>query len=146
MRGIAYNRDISDRKARHKKKLSDFWCHNYPMYSNLHQYSKNKIHCSCNLCASKTNFRPKRYGSHHRNWKSADKRKIDNMIFQEEEYMQSVMPYKKESTPYTDEHRDARPSDKDFAIKQQLYNEFKKALKEGFSGTYEEYLSYRDYI
>ena len=24
------------------------------MYSNLHQYSKNKIHCSCPLCSSKT--------------------------------------------------------------------------------------------
>jgi hypothetical protein len=25
-----------------------------PWYNNLHQYSKNKIHCSCNLCR----FRP----------------------------------------------------------------------------------------
>ena len=23
-------------------------------YKNLHQYSKNKIHCSCPMCASKT--------------------------------------------------------------------------------------------
>ena len=22
----------------------------YPMYNNLHQYSKNKVHCSCPLC------------------------------------------------------------------------------------------------
>ncbi len=50
MRGIAYNRDISSRKAFHKKKLSDSWlvgCS--PWYNNLHQYSKNKIHCSCFL-------------------------------------------------------------------------------------------------
>lgn len=24
-------------------------------YDNLHQYSKNKIHCSCPMCAAKTN-------------------------------------------------------------------------------------------
>ena len=23
-------------------------------YDNLHQYSKNKIHCSCGLCSAKT--------------------------------------------------------------------------------------------
>lgn len=26
----------------------------YGMYSNLHQYSKNKIHCSCPMCSVKT--------------------------------------------------------------------------------------------
>ena len=24
-------------------------------YNNLHQYSKNKIHCSCPICSNKTN-------------------------------------------------------------------------------------------
>lgn len=27
-----------------------------PMYDNLHQYSKNKIHCSCQLCRGKDCF------------------------------------------------------------------------------------------
>ena len=27
----------------------------YGMYDNLHQYSKNKIHCSCPICSAKTN-------------------------------------------------------------------------------------------
>ena len=27
---------------------------NYPYYDNLHQYSKNKIHCSCSDCNPKT--------------------------------------------------------------------------------------------
>ena len=27
---------------------------NYPYYDNLHQYSKNKIHCSCSNCNPKT--------------------------------------------------------------------------------------------
>ncbi len=25
------------------------------LYDNLHQYSKNKIHCSCPMCSAKTN-------------------------------------------------------------------------------------------
>ena len=48
-RSRAYNRDVSRRKALRKKRISDnFWPHasNYPYYDNLHQYSKNKIHCS----------------------------------------------------------------------------------------------------
>ena len=28
------------------------WWH--PWYNNLHQYSKNKIHCSCPMCSIKT--------------------------------------------------------------------------------------------
>ena len=55
MRGIAYNRDVSKRKAIRKKKLSDSWLHGSSWYDNLHQYSKNKIHCSCNICSCKTN-------------------------------------------------------------------------------------------
>ena len=56
-RSRAYNRDVSRRKALRKKRISDnFWPHasNYPYYDNLHQYSKNKIHCSCPACSAKT--------------------------------------------------------------------------------------------
>lgn len=31
-------------------------------YDNLHQYSKNKIHCSCPICAAKTNMPKYRHG------------------------------------------------------------------------------------
>ena len=57
MRGIAYNRIVSKRKAIRKKRLSDSWAGGkwHPWYNNLHQYSKNKIHCSCGLCSCKTN-------------------------------------------------------------------------------------------
>ena len=52
----AYNRDISRRKALRKKhlieRLHPSWGTGY--YDNLHQYSKNKIHCSCPLCSAKT--------------------------------------------------------------------------------------------
>jgi len=29
-------------------------------YNNLHQYSKNKVHCSCHLCSAKTRNKGKR--------------------------------------------------------------------------------------
>lgn len=41
------------RKAIRKKKISDWFSPNHSLYDNLHQYSKNKIHCSCPLCCSK---------------------------------------------------------------------------------------------
>ena len=54
MRSRAYNRDISYRKAIRKRRL-DRECSYYPpYYTNLHQYSKNKIHCSCSSCSRKT--------------------------------------------------------------------------------------------
>ena len=33
------------------------------MYNNLHQYSKNKIHCSCPMCSAKTRNK----GKHRKN-------------------------------------------------------------------------------
>ena len=38
-----------------RKKKIDATIHSnlYPWYNNLHQYSKNKIHCSCDMCSSK---------------------------------------------------------------------------------------------
>ena len=53
----AYNRDVSKRKAMRKKRIAkEVYRENpeHPYYDNLHQYSKNKIHCSCPCCSSKT--------------------------------------------------------------------------------------------
>ena len=49
----SYNRDISRRKALRKRRIAKEIC-GWDMYDNLHQYSKNKIHCSCSMCSSKT--------------------------------------------------------------------------------------------
>jgi hypothetical protein len=52
----AYNREISMRKARRKKQIAEevySWCGG-SYYDNLHQYSKNKIHCSCPCYSAKT--------------------------------------------------------------------------------------------
>ncbi len=48
----------------------------HDLYDNLHQYSKNKIHCSCPLCRGKTD-----YNSNHVT--ISDKRKLDEMNSQE---------------------------------------------------------------
>ena len=39
-----------------------FWIDGYRCgwYDNLHQYSKNKIHCSCPMCSAKTRNKGKR--------------------------------------------------------------------------------------
>lgn len=59
----AWRRHKDFTKARRKQKLDNsyHWYYNdaegmhlYPWYPNLHQYSKNKIHCSCPMCRRKT--------------------------------------------------------------------------------------------
>jgi hypothetical protein len=75
-------------KAIRKKKLSKIIYGEYELYKNLHQYSKNKIHCSCPLCAAKTNSRYFQ-GSHRlgkKNWDIKDLKKLEALIYSEEEY------------------------------------------------------------
>ena len=79
MRTRAERRHNDFKKALRKKRLSDAWMwpeHHY--YDNLHQYSKNKIHCSCPICTQKTNNRgrQKYYGIGSKNWKRSDLVKI----------------------------------------------------------------------
>ena len=84
-------RDYMWRKARHKQKL-DHKINYWPYYNNLHQYSKNKIHCSCPDCSPKTrNKGHRRYhvGNYSRaiNYRMADLRKQLMMDDQEKEYL-----------------------------------------------------------
>ena len=75
MRTRAERRNLNIKKAVRKKTISDEWFndkHHY--YDNLHQYSKNKIHCSCPCCSLKTRYK-KNYGKVE-NWKHSDLRKI----------------------------------------------------------------------
>jgi hypothetical protein len=85
------------RKARIIHNLNDYW-----FYNSLHELSKGKIHCT--IGSAKTNGKNnkskgpvdgarsfcrlavtnERYG--RKNWKVSDKRKIDNMKNQKEEY------------------------------------------------------------
>lgn len=50
-------RKIDYKKATRKARIDIARsCDGLPMYDNLHQYSKNKIHCSCRLCRGKDYF------------------------------------------------------------------------------------------
>ena len=93
------------RKALRKQRISReiFDCE---MYDNLHEYDKNKVHCSCPMCKDKTNTskdkshgptdqsRPystkipttnDRYGK--KNYKISDRKKIDDMREQERDFL-----------------------------------------------------------
>lgn len=69
------NRYLSRKKALRKRKIDRFhYGCVYPWYDNLHQYSKNKIHCSCPMCSAKTR---------NINYKISDLRKVQAMDYQE---------------------------------------------------------------
>ena len=77
----AYNRYVSRRKALRKRRIAREIYPNgdkCPYYDNLHQYSKNKIHCSC---SAKTRNKGKhRYKNEnyfrHLNYKTSELRRI----------------------------------------------------------------------
>lgn len=89
----AYLRAKSWSKAIRKREIDRAtapysWHQDY--YDNLHQYSKNKIHCSCWMCSIKTNNKGKhrtKPGNYFpsKNWKPADRRKLDSTAAQIEE-------------------------------------------------------------
>ena len=51
----------------------------FDYYDNLHQYSKNKIHCSCPMCRAKTGKRKMVFGEGGKNWSIADEKRIEEM-------------------------------------------------------------------
>ena len=55
-RGKAWRRHKNYSKAKRKRDIDlQYPYHaNYPRYNNLHQYSDNKIHCSCPMCRIKS--------------------------------------------------------------------------------------------
>ncbi len=91
----AYNRDVSKRKALRKRRLARMMYHyswepgSWEYYDNLHQYSKNKIHCSCPCCSSKTRNKGRRKrGNYQRalNYKASDLRRLLAMDIEEMEF------------------------------------------------------------
>jgi len=76
MRPIAEKRHNDFKKAIRKRRIdreTDNSIYHHDWYDNLHQYSKNKIHCSCPLCcfAGKT---------------MQDKRREEEMEYELDEY------------------------------------------------------------
>lgn len=87
-RPTAEKRHLDYTKAIRKRRIDHEINPDFPdWYNNLHQYSKNKIHCSCPLCAAKTNNRGKRgaFWAPSENWKISDRRKLDELKYQEDE-------------------------------------------------------------
>lgn len=86
MRTRAERRHKDWAKAKRKAKISheNF---GFDWYSDLHRYSKNKIHCSCGMCREKTNNK-----THHHvwfpatNWKMQDLKRINEMVDEQNEY------------------------------------------------------------
>lgn len=74
MRNRAERRKLNVYKALRKKRLADE-IYKSAYYDNLHQFSKNKIHCSCEYCRStRKNDGPK----------ISDIRRLEHMEFEEE--------------------------------------------------------------
>lgn len=91
----SYNRDVSKRKALRKRRIAEEIYpgeKEHPYYDNLHQYSKNKIHCSCPLCQAKTRNKGKRRykigGNYARNlnYKISDLKKLVSMDEKETDF------------------------------------------------------------
>lgn len=80
MRTKAERRKNDYNKAIRKKNIAE---HHYgwAYYDNVHQYSKNKIHCSCPLCSSKTS----KYGNTP-NRKHSDEVRFCSMNEREEDF------------------------------------------------------------
>ena len=75
------------RKRRLDKDVYSYFNREHGYYDNLHQYSKNKIHCSCPICANKT--RGKCMSRFKRvipgvDYKISDVKKIQRLEYQEE--------------------------------------------------------------
>lgn len=84
------NRYLSKVKALRKRRIDHAVYHydrEYGFYNNLHQYSKNKIHCSCPICSAKTkNKGPKKrkLWAPSTNYKISDIRKINRLSYEED--------------------------------------------------------------
>ena len=95
-RSRAYNRDVSKRKALRKKRLAEEVYYNgkeWPYYNNLHQYSKNKIHCSCPICSPKTRNKGRRDRKNYMrslNYKASELKRQISMDDEELEYSGSI--------------------------------------------------------
>ena len=55
-KGSRRKTDYKKAKRKARINIATMACNDVPLYNNLHQYSKNKIHCSCCLCRGKDCF------------------------------------------------------------------------------------------
>lgn len=87
MRNAAEKRHNDWRKAIRKRRIvREVYRWDTDWYDNLHQFSKNKIHCSCGMCSRyrKTNNRGRKRkinGNYalSKNWSIQDEKRIEEM-------------------------------------------------------------------
>ena len=92
-RSSSYYREMAWRHAIRKRRIAREVYPGEPgweYYPNLHQFSKNKIHCSCPICSAKTRNKGKRRKNAHGfspsiNYKISDLKKIQRLEFDKEE-------------------------------------------------------------
>lgn len=94
MRDRCWRRRADVSKALRKRHIvNDVYRWNEGWYDNLHQYSKNKVHCSCSMCGCKT------HNQFHTGpailWPARDLKKLIDMDQQLDDY--------DEGEPYEDE-------------------------------------------
>lgn len=90
-RSRAWRRHKNFTKALRKRNITkNYWSSQlHPYYDNLHQYSKNKIHCSCPMCSPKTRNKGRRNRKNYNpsiNYKPSDRRRQETMDQSEEYY------------------------------------------------------------
>lgn len=85
-RDRGYFREMREKHIKRKKKKSaHYW--NYKFDG---QYSKGKIHCSCEMCRSKTNNGGGLHWAKAHNWKHSDAVVIEAMDMEAQEYEQVI--------------------------------------------------------
>lgn len=93
------NRDRNyyrEQRAKHirRKKYICQKCYGWDYYDHDGSYSKGKIHCSCPLCAAKTNNRRRKSNKYapakFTNWKASDLKKLEELDNQEKEYIKTA--------------------------------------------------------
>ena len=92
-RGRAWRRYKSYTKAKRKRNIDAAVYRGYGIhwYNNLHQYSKNKIHCSCPMCATKTTNKRANAWAPSWNPKMTDLKKEMAMDEDELEYLEDAI-------------------------------------------------------
>lgn len=74
----AYYRHQRKRWIKRRKKIIECVWDSQPWKPDNY-FSKNKVHCSCSMCAKKTNkseYGYNTYGRWKKNWKHSDKKKL----------------------------------------------------------------------
>ena len=92
MRTTAERRHNDVKKAIRKRKISRSR-YRQDFYNNLHQYSKNKVHCSCPTCTPKTKgicYGDEKGRHNGRNWKLQDWKNWIKMNQLEDDYLCNV--------------------------------------------------------